>query len=91
MRIRLRLYGPVRAVVGSRESEVEIPEGTMLGQLPALLRPEYGERLFQLLGGENPFSQHMVLINGQHVGLQGLDVALADGDRVTIMPPVAGG
>jgi molybdopterin converting factor small subunit len=81
----------MRAAVGSRESEVELPEGAVLAQLPRLLSAEYGEHLFDLLGGEEPFGQHIVIVNGQHTALQGLDLVLNEGDTVTIMPPMSGG
>lgn len=92
MKVRLRWYGELKAAVGSRESEVEVTEGTEIRELPVLLRSEHGERLFYLLGGHEPFGHLRVLVNGRdHFTLEGLKTVLADGDTVTIMPPVRGG
>jgi molybdopterin converting factor small subunit len=78
--------------VGSRESEVELSEGTRLGELSLLLRAEYGDRVYHLLGGEEIFSRVTVLVNGRHPsGLEGLETALAENDTVVILPPAAGG
>ncbi len=92
MKVRFRWYGPLKEAVGARESEVDLPEGTKAGQLPLLLRSEYGEGLFQLLGGKEPFDHHIVMVDGRHhVGLQGLETCLVDGSTVTIMHRVTGG
>jgi molybdopterin converting factor small subunit len=92
MRIVLRCYGPVREATGFAEGVVEIPDEAELGELPALLREEYGEAAYRLLEAERPFGDWVVLINGRHhFVLQGMQTALADGDRVVLMPPVAGG
>ena len=92
MRLWLRWYGPLKEAVGTRETEIELPDGTILGQLPLWLRAAYGERLYELLGGEEPFNAHIVMVNGHHyVGLQGLETPLADGYTVTIMHSVTGG
>ena len=64
----------------------------MLGQLPLLLKSVYGDRFYELLGGEEPFNTHIVMVNGHHyVGLQGLETCLVDGYTVTIMHSVTGG
>lgn len=92
MRVRLRLYGALKAAVGSREVELELAEGTELRELSPLLRSRCGEELFHLLGEQAPFGRLRVLINGRdHFTLQGLETVLVDGDTVTLMPLIAGG
>lgn len=88
----MRWYGALRDAVGTRQSELEVPEGATLGQLPLLLQAVYGEKLFHLLGGNQPFNSLRVLINGRdHFVLQGLGTTLAQGDTITLMPPMVGG
>lgn len=92
MKVRLRLYGALKATIGSREIEIELAEGTELRELPPLLRSRCGEKLFRLLGEQEPFVHLRVLINGRdHFTLRGLQTVLVDGDTVTLMPLVAGG
>jgi molybdopterin converting factor small subunit len=92
MKVRLRLYGGLKAVVGSREIELELPEGAELRRLPPLLRSRCGEGLFRLLGEQEPFGHLRVLINGHdHFTLQGQETVLADGDTVTFIPLIVGG
>ena len=90
--VKIRLYGPLKTTVGKRQSEVELPEGATLGQLPIALQARYGQQLFVLLGGNQPFHQLRVLINGRdHFTLYGLETPLAEGDTITLMPPMVGG
>jgi molybdopterin synthase sulfur carrier subunit len=92
IKVTLRLYGPLKTTLGTRQSQVELPEGATLGQLPAALRALYGEQLFGLLGGDQPFHHLRVLINGRdHFTLRGQETTLAEGDTITIMPPMVGG
>lgn len=89
MKVRLRWYGELKTEVGSREVEVEVPQGTKLRDLPQLLRPEYGDRLYDLLGGRRPFGYWRVILNGCYH--QEPKTSLADGDTVAFIPPIAGG
>jgi len=92
MHITCRWYGTLKAIVGSRESCLELPEGTTLGGLARALREACGEEVYHLLGGDEPFGYLRVLVNGRdHFTLRALDTVLSPGDIVTFMPPMVGG
>lgn len=92
MRIKLRLHGQIKAAIGSREIELEVREGARLRDLPTLLASRYGQEIATLLGGEEPFRSLRVLINGRdHFTLKGVETRFAEGDVVSLVPPIVGG
>jgi molybdopterin synthase sulfur carrier subunit len=94
MKITIRFFGALKAVIGSREINLELgPARTNVGDLPKILNERYGEKVLKLLQGkEEPFDYLRVLINGQdHLVLQGLETELKDGDIITLLPPLSGG
>jgi molybdopterin converting factor small subunit len=78
MRITVRLFGALRsAAAGGRgEIELEVPEGTTPAGVIERLKID-------------PRMSQVTLVNGE----QAVDrtAPLADGDRLEILPPVAGG
>ncbi len=81
--VRVRLYGSLRAVVGSSELSLE---ASSLTELLGVLKERY-ERLSELMGSEG----FVVLVNERPVPLSRLDAKLDEEDVVDILPVVSGG
>ncbi len=76
MRVAVRLFAALREQAGSREREVELPEGARVADVWAALGL-----------GDEP-SGLAYAVNRAYVAR---DVALVDGDEVAVIPPVSGG
>jgi molybdopterin synthase sulfur carrier subunit len=90
MRIKVRGYLTLRAIIGGEPFRiVEAERLTVLGLLQRLSQ-DLGEELAPS-GGIRPTLA--VLVNGRHVSHlpEGLQTQLEDGDEVSIFPPTAGG
>lgn len=92
MKINLRLFGELKAVVDCREIEMNIPEKTSLGVMLRLLEENFHLTEIGLLEGDVLSRRFRVLINGRDIfTLQGLDTLFADGDTIAIFPHIVGG
>ncbi len=81
MTVRVLFFASCRDIMGEREREMALPEGTVLADL------------IEALGIDNPrFAQItpslMVSVNQDYVER---DHVLCDGDEVAFIPPVSGG
>jgi molybdopterin synthase sulfur carrier subunit len=96
MRIRVRGYLTFRKLLGDiHGQEMEIPAMTLLELLEKISReldPSFKEALFDLQSGEI-HGYVRVLVNGKHYSHlpMGLETSLAEGDEISIFPPIAGG
>ncbi|MFC7082413.1 ubiquitin-like small modifier protein 1 [Halorussus caseinilyticus] len=89
MTLELRFFANFREAVGQKTLERDYPDGTTVGDVLADLREEYGLDLFE--DGELR-TQLSVMKNGKDVvHIEGVDTRLADGDTLSVFPPVAGG
>jgi molybdopterin converting factor subunit 1 len=79
--VRTLFFAAYRDLVGCSSLDVELPEGSSVGDLVAVLR-----------GRGHPFSvlpdQPAVALNRVYASH---DEALSEGDEVAFIPPVAGG
>ena len=92
MKARLRLYPPLRTVVGASEVEVQLAESTKVKDLPGLLETEWGKGVSQVLDGEDSLIHMRILINGRDLhALRGCETVITDGDTVTFLPRIVGG
>jgi molybdopterin synthase catalytic subunit/molybdopterin converting factor small subunit len=76
MKVRVRLFAALRERAGSRELEVDLPEGARVGDVWSSLR----------LGDEPPGL--LFALNHDYAAP---DTALSPGDEVALIPPVSGG
>jgi molybdopterin converting factor small subunit len=81
MRVRMRLFGPLREIAAATDGWRELPLGDSVADLLALLRGE-GALPEKLL------SASAIAVNQEYA--QPAHV-LHDGDEVAILPPVSGG
>jgi len=91
MNIRLRLYGELKIVLGSRELYLTLLEGSSLCSLIQILEGEYKKATSSPTNRDRQFSSVRILRNGMDIHTRdGLDTELADGDVITILPMIAG-
>ena len=94
--IRIRSFGPVREIMGTREVEVDICGCVTLLYVLKKLSAQFGESLTStILHDAESGELHpriRLLVNGCDVaGLRGLATTVEPGDVLTIYPPVSGG
>ena len=82
-------------VMGDRDVEIELPPGSTLSNLFAVLSGHVGaqgdETLF-LPGTSTPRSSIRVMVNGRQAEfLHGPETVLLDGDEILLLPGAAGG
>jgi molybdopterin synthase catalytic subunit len=81
MQVTVKLFGSLREATGVKELAVRLPDGARLDDLSALLAREHAA----FAGME---SRLRAAVNHE---VAERDAALADGDEVAFLPPVAGG
>lgn len=81
MRVRVLLFASYREIAGTGALDIQLPRGATAERLIRFLREE-GNGLARLP------HRPVVAINREYATL---GTALADGDEVAILPPVAGG
>ncbi len=86
--VTVRFFATFREVSGCPSARAV---ATDLAGLLGSLSEAYGEPFGRLVRGRTGDS-FVVLVNGRNAGqLRGLDTELADGDEVSLFPPVSGG
>lgn len=92
MELTLRFFATFREHAGQKVVEKSYDEDLTIGELLASLEAEYPEMKGELLIDGDLKPQINVLKNGREVlHMEGVETTLADGDTVSIFPPVAGG
>ena len=80
MRIRVLLFAQYRDLAGTDELTVELPDGATASDLVARVRADTRMAVLPL--------QPALAVNCTYAPIS---TALADGDEVALLPPVAGG
>ena len=82
-------------VLGQRELEVPVPEGTTVRDFLSWMKEKWGERLESRLfqpGSAQPLPHIRLMINGRDIQfLNGVETIFQDGDEFTVLPLVTGG
>ncbi len=81
MRIKVKLFAAFRDIVGTKEEDITLPEGTSVQQL----LDNYIARYPQMA----KFREHIILSVNKDYGAPSRE--LKDGDEVSFLPPVSGG
>lgn len=90
MELELRFFATFRQTVGGKELDAEYEDGATVGDVLRSLDEEYPDLELFEDGSLREFVT--VLKNGQQIThIEGLDTDLADGDTLSLFPPVAGG
>ncbi len=82
IRVKVRAFARLRELLGAGDFELELPDGATLVTLWETLRLR--NRAIDALGASTRMAR-----NGRVAAL--LNVALADGDEIALLPPVGGG
>jgi molybdopterin synthase sulfur carrier subunit len=92
MELELRFFATFREAAGGKTVVREFADGSDVGDVLRALEDEYDGMNGRLIVDGELAPQINVLKNGREVlHLRGLDTDLADGDRLSVFPPVAGG
>lgn len=95
MKIVLHTILGLKEVIGQRLTEIDLPQGSTVGDFLEYLRERWGDglanRLFDPASGTVlPYVR--IMVNGQTIEyLEGTETLLKEGDEVLILPPVSGG
>jgi molybdopterin synthase sulfur carrier subunit len=93
--IRVRTILAFKDILGSRELEMDMPEGTTVNDLLRELMRRYGEKLTKALWDVHsnaPARYVRVMVNGQDIYfIDNLATVLHEGDELLLVPPVGGG
>ncbi|MGD2200953.1 MAG: molybdopterin converting factor subunit 1 [Candidatus Bathyarchaeota archaeon] len=79
MRVRVRYFASIREILGKGEAEVEVLEGSTVGELVERFKERHGG-----LGGR----RLLVAVNGEYADPK---TVLGEGDEVALFPHVSGG
>jgi sulfur-carrier protein len=95
MRITLHTILGMKQVVGQRQTEIDLPDGSTVQDLLAHMLGRWGDKLSPHLlePASGLLLPHVrVMVNGQTIQfLQGLETPLNEGDEVLFLPLVSGG
>ena len=92
MNLELRFFATFREAVGQKTRHREYPEGTTVGEVLADLEADYPDLEGNLLDDGEIREMLSILKNGNDVAhVDGPETTLADGDTLSVFPPVAGG
>ena len=90
-RVTLTYLAPLCDLAGTYHDQADLPDGATLVDLAGQLSARYGSAfrklLFDQAGSFEP--QFIIVVNG--VAQSDFSRPLQEGDRVTFIPPVAGG
>lgn len=85
----------IKKILGHREFEVSLPEGSTVRDLISWMMNQWGEPLASNIfypGTDQPLSHIRFMVNGRLIEfLNGMETILKDGDEFLILPVVAGG
>jgi molybdopterin synthase sulfur carrier subunit len=92
--MKVNFYATLRAIVGQKTVEVELPPNTTALQLVEEVSNCFPALRAELLDAENRFQRHMkMFINGREAVYleKQFDTIIQSTDKVDIFPPVGGG
>ncbi|WP_297092961.1 ubiquitin-like small modifier protein 1 [Thermococcus sp.] len=88
MRIKVRYFARFRSLVGIGEEELEVPEGTTVGELISLLKERHPVLREEVFAEDDDLADVNISRNGSYASF---DEVLEEGDVVALFPPVSGG
>jgi len=94
MQVTVQYLTVLRRVTQKRQESLTLEEDSTLEDMLTVLAEKYGEKFqrYASSGRGKKGLRLIFLLNGQDVGqLDGLKTRLHNGDKVEIIPPIAGG
>jgi molybdopterin synthase sulfur carrier subunit len=95
--IRVKIYTimALKEILGQRELEISIPEGSTIQDLISRMVERWGDRLSSYLfqpRSDRPLSHIRLMVNGRDIEfLNGMETVLQEGDEFMMLPLVSGG
>jgi molybdopterin synthase sulfur carrier subunit len=95
--IKIKIYTilELKKILGQRELEVTIPNGSTVKDLLSWMMNKWGDKLTPHLYksvNDSIFPHIRLMVNGRSIEfLNGIDTILQDGDEFSMLPLVAGG
>jgi molybdopterin converting factor small subunit len=93
--VRVQTIGLLKSLIRQGDFAVELPEGAAVADLLASVAATYGKQVAVHLAEPDDPAAHpplRVMVNGRDIAvLGGRGGALADGDVVLMLTPIAGG
>jgi molybdopterin synthase sulfur carrier subunit len=95
--IKIKVYTimELKKILGQREFELPIPQGSTVKDLLSLMTNKWGDQLSAHLfkPGTHSILPHIrLMVNGRSIEfLRGMETVLQDGDEFLMLPLVAGG
>ena len=90
----VNFYATLRAVVGQKTVQVDVPPNTTALQLVEMVSDKYPALRAELLDAQNRFQRHMkMFINGREAVYLAdeFETIIQPNDKIDIFPPVGGG
>ena len=89
LHVQVRLYSHLRLAMGKRTLDLDLPGGATVSTVMERLRPMVGSDVESMIVDKERGGYRLVaLVNGHRAGS---DVALREGDVVSLLPPLGGG
>ena len=95
--IRVKIYTvlALKKILGQRELEVPVPEGSTVKDLLSWMMNKWGDEVSPHLfkpGSDSLLPHIRLMVNGRSIEfLNGMDTILRDGDEFLILPLLTGG
>lgn len=92
--MEVHFYATLRAIVGKKTVQVDLPPNTTALQLVEMVSQQYPALRAELLDAEDRFQRHMkMFINGREaVYLENqFETIIKPEDKIDIFPPIGGG
>ncbi len=95
MKVTLHTIFGLQEAVGQRQTEIDLPCGSTVGDFLAYLKERWGDALSSHLfdsGSGTVLPYVRIMVNGQTIQfLEGMETPLVEGDEVLLLPPASGG
>ncbi|MGD2200991.1 MAG: MoaD family protein [Candidatus Bathyarchaeota archaeon] len=94
MKVEVKYYAMLREASGRKMEDIELPEGSSVGDLMDVVVGKYGEDFYRYVyDGQKRVRDYLsFMLNGINVNsMDGFETPVRDGDVLAILPPVGGG
>ncbi|MBS7655620.1 MoaD/ThiS family protein [Candidatus Bathyarchaeota archaeon] len=94
MKVKLKLYGDLKAKANKSEIELSMPKGSKVRDLLFIISKNFNEEFKEaLLNSSGKLKPTIImLVNGRNIDfINKLETQLADGDIISLVPAVFGG
>ncbi len=95
MKITLHTILGLKQIIGQKLTEIDLPEGSTIGDLLTYMKERWGPSLTPHLFDPDSgalLSYVRIMINGQTISqLNGTETPLNESDEILILPPASGG